>query len=134
VPTETKGIEELRSQHRVRLVTSEEEGTGIDRLPGGVYGFTYSPAADNFPLFKKKEINSYESHKLRDGSALLIGYVTSEEADKLNTTKEAVVLHLFPGPKDKATTLVIVPMARVLSHTEHSQRLGTGLEVRVGPA
>ncbi|HEX9725999.1 MAG TPA: hypothetical protein VGC53_17115 [Vicinamibacteria bacterium] len=132
--TEVKEIEELRTQHQVRLVTDEEEGTGIDRLPSGVYGFTYSPAADNFPLFKKKEINSYESHKLRDGRAILIGYLTSEEVDKLNTSKKAVVLHLFPVPKEKATTLVIVPMARVLGHQEHSQRLGTGLELRVGPA
>ena len=134
MPTETKEIEDLRTKHQVKLVSDEEEGAGIDRLPGGVYGFTYSPAADNFPLFKKREINSYETHKLPDGSTILIGYLTKEEADSLDTTKEAAVLHLFPVPKDNASTLVTLPMARVQGHKENSQREGKGLEVRVGPA
>jgi hypothetical protein len=133
VPTETKGIEELRHQHRVRLVTNEEEGTGIDRLPGGVYGFTYSPGADNYPLFKKQDISSYESHKLPDGKALLIGYLTQKEADTLATVKGNALIHLFPNAKDQATTLVILPMSRVVGYKEHSQRGGTGLEIRVGP-
>jgi hypothetical protein len=134
VPTEIKEIEELRTQHRVRLVTDEEEGTGINRLPGGVYGFTYSPAADNYPLFKKREINSYESHKLPDGSAVLVGYLTQEDADTLAAAKENALVHLFPNAKDQATTLVILPMSRVVGYKEHSQRAGTGLEIRVGPA
>ena len=134
MPTETKEIEELRTKHQLRLVSDEEEGTGVDRLPGGVYGFTYSPAADNFPLFKKHEINTYETHKLPDGSAILIGYLTKEEADILGATKEAAVIHLFPGPQDNASTLVTLRMARVQGYKEHSQRTGTGLELRVGPA
>ena len=134
MPTETKEIEELRTKHQVKLVSDEDEGTGVDRLPGGVYGFTYSPAADNFPLFKKQERSCYETHKLPDGSALLIGYLTKEEADTLDTTKESAVIHLFPGPKEQATTLVILPMSRVVGYKEHSQREGKGLEVRVGPA
>ena len=134
MPTATKEIEELRLQHKVRLVTDEEEGTGIDGLPAGVYGFTYSPAADNYPLFVKQEINTYESHKLPDGSALLLGYLIEEETDAFTTTKESTVIHLFPNPKDKATNLVIVPIARVQGVKEHSQRSGTGLELRVSPA
>ena len=132
--TETKEIELLRSQHQVRPVTDEEEGTGIDRLPGGVYGFTYSPAADNYPLFRKRETNAYESHKLADGKAILIGYLTPEEAKKLDGSKEPTLVHLFPTPKGEASTLVVLPIARVIGHKEHSQRGGTGLEVRVGPA
>lgn len=134
MPTATKEIEELRLQHKVRLVTEEEEGTGIDRLPAGVYGFTYSPAADNYPLFIKQEINAYESHKLPDGSAVLLGYLTLEEADTFAVTKESAIIHLFPNPKEKATSLVVVPIVRVQGVKEHSQRSGTGLELRVGPA
>ena len=134
MPTETKEIEELRTKHQLRLVSDEEEGTGVDRLPGGVYGFTYSPTADNFPLFKKHEFNSYETHKLPDGSAILIGYLTKEEADTLDTTKEPAVIHLFPDPKEEATTLAILPMSRVVGSKEHSQREGKGLEIQVGPA
>ena len=127
-------MEDLRSRHQVRLVSDEEEGTGIDRLPGGVYGFTYSPAAENFPLFRKRDLNSYEAHKLPDGNAVLIGYSTREEADKLESAEEATVLHLFPNAKGDAGTLVILPLVRVVGHREYSQREGKGLEVRVGPA
>ncbi len=134
MPTETKELKGLRTKHQLRLVSDEEEGTGVDRLLGGVYGFTYSPAADNFPLFKKREINSYETHKLPDGSIILIGYLTKEEADTLDTTKESAIIHLFPDLKEEATTLVMLPMSRVVGHREHSQREGKGLEIRVGPA
>lgn len=134
MPTIAKEIEDLRTKHQVRLVTDEEEGTGIDRLPAGVYGFTYSPAADNYPLFVKQELNAYESHKLPDGSALLLGYLTQEETDTLIATKESAVIHLFPNPQGQATSLVVLPIARVQGVKEHSQRSGTGLELRVGPA
>ncbi|HLE21471.1 MAG TPA: hypothetical protein VJB88_10175 [Vicinamibacteria bacterium] len=127
-------MEDLRSRHQVRLVSDEEEGIGIDRLPRGVYGFTYSPAAENFPLFRKQDLNSYEAHKLPDGNAVLLGYLTREEADRLESAEEATVLHLFPNAKGEAGTLVILPMARVVGHREYSQREGKGLEVRVGPA
>ena len=127
-------MEDLRSRHQVRLVSDEEEGIGIDRLPRGVYGFTYSPAAENFPLFRKQDLNSYEAHKLPDGNAVLLGYLTREEADRLESAEEATVLHLFPNAKGEAGTLVILPMARVVAHREYSQREGKGLEVRVGLA
>ncbi len=133
VPTELKVIEGLRTQHQLRRVTEEEDGTGIDRLPKGVYGFTYSPAADNFPLFKKRDLNCYEAHKLPDGSALLVGYLTKEEASQLASNEKTSVLHLFPNPNEKATELVTIPMARVVGHKENSQREGKGFEIHVAP-
>jgi len=33
----------LRALHQVRSLTEAEEGNGIHRLPGGVYGSTYAP-------------------------------------------------------------------------------------------
>jgi len=141
VPTELKEIEDLRTQHQLRRVTEEEDGTGIDRLPKGVYGFTYSPAADNFPLFNKQNLNCYEAHKLPDGSALLVGYLTKEEASRLASNEKTSVLHLFPtsvlhlfpNPNEKATELVTIPMARVVGHEENSQRKGKGFEIQVAP-
>lgn len=133
VPTELKEIEDLRTQHQLRRVSEEENGTGIDRLPKGVYGFTYSPAADNFPLFKKRDLNCYEAHKLPDGSALLLGYLTKEEASQLASNKKTSILHLFPDLNEKATELVIIPMAQVVGHKENSQREGKGFEIHVAP-
>jgi len=133
VPTELREIEDLRAQHQVRIVTEEEDGTGIDRLPKGVYGFTYSPAADNFPLFYKNNLNCYEAHKLPDGSALLVGYLNKEEASQLASNDKTRLLHLFPNPNENATELAILPMARVVGHEENSHRKGKGFEIQVAP-
>ena len=43
--------EALRAAHGVRLVSGGEEGTGLNALPGGLYGFTYSPGLASAPLF-----------------------------------------------------------------------------------
>ena len=128
-----KQFEELRANHKVRIVSEEEDGTGINNLPGGVYGFTYSPAADNFPLFKKRVLRSYESHKLSDGTAILLGFITEGESLQMSAGRESVTIHLFPEPQEEAINLTLVPMTRVTSHKEHSNRSETGLELQLGP-
>jgi hypothetical protein len=133
VTTDTKEIEELRTKHQVRTIQQEDEGLGVDRQPNGVYGFTYSPAEENFPLFSKQDLNSYEAHKLPDGSVLLVGFVTGETANKIEAGRETMTAYLFPVPKEEAAVMVSIPMARVISHTQHSQRQGTGLELQIGP-
>lgn len=131
--TVEKELEALRLRHHLRLVTDEEEGTGIDRLPNGVYGYTYSPAEENFPLFKTQDLRSYEAYRLSDGSAVLVGFLTRDDADKMAAAGETVTVHLFPAPKGDANKLVTVPMARVVGRKEYSQRTGRGLELYVGP-
>ena len=128
-----KQFEELRANHKVRIVSEEEDGTGIDNLPGGVYGFTYSPASDNFPLFQKKVVRCYEAHKLSEGTAVLLGFITEGESLQMSAGRESVTIHLFPEPQADATKLTTVPMTRVTSHKEHSQRGDTGLELEIGP-
>lgn len=124
----------LRAQRRLRGLASEEEGFGFDRLPPGVCGFTYSPAQDNCPLFASPRSQNYEVHKLQDGSGILLGYVTPEEASQLRVSRQQVTLHLFPEPGDPATALVSVPFERILRPKEHSQRGGSGLELCLLPA
>ena len=128
-----KQLEELRAKNKVKVLTEEESGTGIDRLPSGVYGFTYSPLSDNFPLFKERDMRCYEAHKLPDGSALLLGFITQGESMQFEAGRESVTIHLFAEPTGEASLFVAVPTARVQSHTEHSQRGDKGLEVQVGP-
>ncbi len=124
----------LRARHQLRTLTQEEDGQGIDHLPGGVYGFTYSPAEDNFPLFEKQELRSFEAHKLSDGSSHLVGFVDQGDSLKMETGRESVTVHLFAEPREEASCLVTIPLVRLLKHEEHSQRKGKGLELEVGPA
>jgi hypothetical protein len=114
-------------------LTDEEDGTGIDRLPNGVYGFTYAPLAENFPLFRDRDMRSYEGHKLSDGGALVLGFVTRGESMQMEAGRESVTIHLFPEPTGEANLFTAIPTARVQSHVEHSQRSGTGLEIVLGP-
>jgi hypothetical protein len=79
-------------------------------------------------LFKKSIYQCYEVHKLADGDVLIIGFVSQEDADKLNA-KGSVSIRLFPDRQEGASTLVSVSMADILRHKEHSQRAGKGLEL-----
>lgn len=124
-------LEKLRSEHGLRALTGEESGSGVDRLPSGVYGFTYSPCEDNFPLFDRRDIRAFETYKLRDGTVHLLGFLTSPEAEAFEKSEGERTLHLFAEPKGDATRLVEVPLSRIVDHVEGSQRKGTGLELKV---
>ena len=73
--------EALRQQHQVRLVEGNEEGSGVNILPNGVFGFTYSPALPNAPLFATRRYRAYETHKTSAGEVFVVGFATPEEAD-----------------------------------------------------
>src|SRR5919198_4598927 len=46
----------------------------LAKNPGGVYGFTYSPALPNAPLFAERRFRCYETHKLADGEVFIVGF------------------------------------------------------------
>jgi hypothetical protein len=129
----TRELERIRSAHRLRALTETESGSGVNRLPNGVYGFTYSPAEENFPLFNDRDLRSFESHKLEDGSIFLLGFLTPEDQEAFEKTGGAPTIHLFPEPKGKAVHLACVPLARIVRHVENSVRKGTGLELLLRP-
>ena len=76
----TSDQEALRQTHQVRLVNANEEGSGVNALPGGVFGFTYSPGLPSSPLFAVRRYRSYETHKLPSGEIYIIGFATAESA------------------------------------------------------
>ncbi|MGE0592870.1 MAG: hypothetical protein AB7G23_08295 [Vicinamibacterales bacterium] len=125
---------QLREAHRVRLVTAAEEGTGIDRLPTGVYGFTYAPATPNAPLFSDRRFRCFEMHKLSDGDVLIIGFVTRDAALQLSTASDTAKLRLMPDPDASNDTLVVVSHSRLKVHQQFSAPNEQGLEITVAPA
>ncbi len=130
----TQELERIRSANRLRALTESESGSGVNRLPNGVYGFTYSPAEENFPLFNDRDLRSFETHKLEDGSVLLLGFLTPEENASFEKTAAGPTIHLFPEPKGNAVHLARVPLARIVRHVESSARKGSGLELLLRPA
>jgi hypothetical protein len=130
----THELEQIRSAHRLRALTDSESGSGVNRLPNGVYGFTYSPAEENFPLFNDRDLRSFEGHKLEDGSIFLLGFLTPEDKGAFEKTGPGPTIHLFPEPKGNAVQFVRVPLVRIVRHVENSVRKGTGLELLLRPA
>ena len=106
--------EQLRSTNRVVPVSKEDEGRSWSKISNGVYGFTYTPASENGGIFIAEPKQSYEMHKLADGSLHIVAFATPEYAEKLSRPG-AQDLEVYPIPTETATVLVVVPHARVNS-------------------
>jgi hypothetical protein len=100
-------------------------------LPGGVYGFTYSPGLANSPLFAVRRFRCYETHKLGNGETFLVGFATPEAAAQIETADEATIL-IQPQPDDEATVLVRVPYTRIRRHRGYAAPNEHGFQVTVG--
>jgi hypothetical protein len=130
----TAAQEALRIAHGVRLVTAAEEGTGVDALPAGVYGFTYSPALPNAPLFAARRFRSYETHKLAAGDVYVVGFVPPGVARHVDAGDAEQTMVIQPEPDEQATALVCIPYARILQHRQYAAPNQHGFTVTLLPA
>jgi hypothetical protein len=126
--------EALRTAHQVRLVAAAEEGSGVDTIPGGVYGFTYSPGLPNAPLFAGRRYRSYETHKLANGEVFVIGFTTPDAARQFSASETDISLQLQPEPEADANALVAIPYSRIHQHRQYAMPNQHGLTVTVLPA
>lgn len=130
----TADQESLRAVHQVRLVTSPEEGSGVNALPCGVYGFTYAPGLPNAPLFADRRYRSYETHKLTSGDIFIVGFATRESVNLLSSAITDVSVQVQPEPEGEATVLVTVPYSRIRHHRQYAAPNQHGFAVTVMPA
>ena len=131
--TATADQELLRTAHQVRLVSSEEEGTSLSALPGGVYGFSYSPGLPGAPLFAIRRYRSYEIHKLPSGDVFVIGFAMPDVARDVSTAAEEMTLQNHPQPEAGFDTLVTIPYSRVRHHRQYAAPNQDGFTVTVAP-
>ena len=132
--TATVDQEALRSAHQVRLVSDAEEGNGVNVLPGGVYGFTYSPGLANAPLFAVRRYRSYETHKLPSGEVFIVGFADADVARTLSTATQEMTLPIHPQPEGEYTALVTIPYSRIRHHRQYAAPNQDGFTVTVRPA
>jgi hypothetical protein len=123
----------LRTLHQVRLVTGDEEGIGIDHLPGGVYGYTYSPGLTNAPLFATRRYRTFEIHKLQNGDVLLTAFATPGDAGQLSSAREDITIQVQPEPGEGHDVLVTIPFARIRQHRQYAAPNQHGFTVTVRP-
>lgn len=129
----TSDQEALRQTHQVRLVTGDEEGTGVTALPGGVYGFTYSPGLTSAPLFSVRRYRTYETHKLASGEIYIIGFATADLARALSTATEEITLQIHPQPDGNHDVLVTIPYSAIRRHRQYAAPNQEGFTVTVMP-
>jgi hypothetical protein len=129
----TADQETLRTVHQVRLVRDEEEGTGVNALPPGTYGFTYSPGLPNAPLFVVRRYRSFETHKLASGEVFIIGFVTREASGQMTSSTTDVLVQLQPEPEADAATLVAIPYSRIRHHRQYAAPNQHGFAVTLKP-
>lgn len=128
----TAAQETLRSRHGVRIVADAEEGTGLNALPAGVYGYTYSPGLPNAPLFAVRRFRSYETHKVAD-EAYIIGFVPADIARQIETALTEMSIQVQPDPDEESNTLVAVPYSRIRHHRQYAAPNQHGFSVTVAP-
>ena len=121
----------LRAAHDVRIVSPAEEGMGVNSLPGGVYGFTYSPALANAPLFAERRFRCYETHKLAGGEVFVVGFTDVESAAALEAGSGEQTLVIQPEPDAAANVLVKVPYSRMRHHRQYAAPNQHGFTVTV---
>ncbi|MBM4195280.1 MAG: hypothetical protein FJ202_13030 [Gemmatimonadetes bacterium] len=130
----TADQEALRKINQVRIVAGAEEGTGLNALPNGVYGYTYSPGLPNAPLFGERRYRSYEIHKLPGGEAFITGFASAADAARIASAREDVSVQIQPEPTETASALVQVPYARIRHHRQYAAPNQDGFPVTLAPA
>ena len=119
--------EKLRADRKLQLVEGDDIAVSLEAVHPGVYGFAYAPNSEGSPLYPNRTYQAFEVHKLVDGSVHLAGYMTAEDALKLQTSKEMVELKLYPEPFAQAIQFVSVAQSRITRSKPPSRENGNWL-------
>jgi hypothetical protein len=127
-------MEALRTRNNLQRVTPELEGMSLSQMPDGVYGFSFSSAAPESPLFGSRQFQSFEWHKLHNGSIQVLGFARPEEAAAVNADQEPVDFNLYPDPHGPSSQLVCVPLNRIRRSKPPSRSDGNYIALNVDPS
>jgi hypothetical protein len=112
----------VRAKHQVKLVEDKNEGFSLHKQPEGTYGFTYSPTAEDIPVFGKRPYQAFEVHKLANGE-YIIGFLTPEAFAQVNaSTGNQVSVQLYPESWQSATEFVVIHFDRIAKSKRQPSR------------
>jgi hypothetical protein len=116
-----KEVLKLRYQQQLRPLTEREDGTKIQDLPNGVYGF----AMCNVLSLNAKRGNTFslEIHK-HDGIVYYVGYASDEDIDKYLTRQKNFHILTSPHPGERASSLFEIPIEFVAKCEERPSKDG----------
>jgi len=126
--------EQIRIGHGVRLVKADEEGTGVNALPGGIYGYTYSPGLPNAPIWAVRRYRTYETHKLTNGEIFVIAYADVSTAAQIESASAEISVVVHPEAGPDTNVLVQIPYSRIRQHRQHAAPNQEGFVVTLSAA
>ena len=104
VPNE---ILRLRHKHQLRPLTKREEGTRIQDLPNGIYGFSKCSVVELRAM--RGDTFSLEIQK-HDGIIFYVGYDSDEEIEQYLTLQKNFHILTSPHPRKGASSLFDIPI------------------------
>jgi hypothetical protein len=115
-------VADLRRRHQLRPLTELENGTTLQNLPRGVYGFSTCGAPS---ITAKRDTQSLvEIHKRLDGIAYYVGYASKEDIEKYLARNKNFHIRASPHVRDKATLLFDIPIDFVFKCEAHPSGKG----------
>ena len=109
----------LRHKHQLRPLAEREEGTPIQNLPNGIYGFSRCSVAELRAT--RGDTFSLEIQK-HDGIIFYVGYASDEEIEQyLNSQKNFHIL-MSPYPSKGTPSLFDIPVEFVSKCEERPDR------------
>ena len=97
----------LRRENQLRPLTEREDGTKIQDLPNGIYGFSMCSVVSLSA--KRGSTFSLEIHK-HDGIIFYVGYASDEDVEKYLTQQKNFHILMFPHSWERASSLFEVPI------------------------
>jgi len=115
-------LEAIRRRHDLRPLTKQEDGTTIQDLPNGVYGFSIC----DVPSLSAKRNTTFplEIHKKHDGIVYYVGYASSEDIAKYLTHQKQFHILMYPHAWDTTSSLLEIPVAFISKCESRSVRDG----------
>lgn len=97
----------LRLKHQLRPLTEREEGTHIQDLPNGIYGFSMCKVAE----LRATRGNTYSLEiQKHDGIAFYVGYASDEEIERYLTHQKNFHVLMSLYPRKGAASLFDIPV------------------------
>jgi hypothetical protein len=102
-----KEVLKLRYEQQLRPLTEQEEGTKIQDLPNGIYGFSMCSVVT--PRAKRGDTFSLEIHK-HEGIIFYVGYASDEHIEKYLTRQKDFHILMSPHSRKGASSLFEIPV------------------------
>lgn len=107
IHTVPKEVLKLRHEHQLRPLTEQEDGTKIQDLPNGIYGFSMCSVVSLSGT--RGSTFSLEIHK-HDGIVFYVGYASDEDIEKYLTQQKNFHILMFPHSQERASSLFEIPI------------------------